>query len=68
MKLWKKLENYTSCVLYSTIQFKKNFINGNGRWGKFRVADLNCQRQQNKSDYGIEPTCTKLIYVGVSER
>lgn len=23
MKLSKKLENYTSCVLYSTMQFKK---------------------------------------------
>lgn len=60
--------------MYSTIQFKKKkFKNGNGRWGQVQggkraVADLNCQRQQNKSDYGIEPTCTKLIYVGVSGR
>lgn len=34
MKLWKKLENYTSCVLYSTIQLKKKINNGNGRWGQ----------------------------------
>lgn len=55
------------CLVFNNT-IKKKFNNGNGRWGKFRVADLNCQRQQNKSDYGIEPTCTKLIYVGVSER
>lgn len=37
MKLSKKLENYTSCVLYSTIQLKKKILNnGNGRWSKFR--------------------------------
>lgn len=36
MKLSKKLENYTSCVLYSTIQLKKNLITEMDDGGKFR--------------------------------